>query len=81
MITTLIKTVDHIDSVVMEAYERFAQGFRVNTESKSILFYNKAFGVFLIAYIDLDLDLDLEEVKTIISNRFKELDEIHGEEG
>ena len=79
MITTFIKTVDHIDSVVMEAYERFAKGFRVNTESKSILFYNEAFGVFLIAYVDLDLDL--EEVKIIISNRFKELDEIHGEEG
>ena len=79
MITTFIKTIDHIDDVVMEAHERFAQGFCVNTESKSVLFYNEAFGVFLIAYIDLDLNL--EEVKIIISNRFKELDEIHGEEG
>ena len=78
MITTFIKTIDHIDDVVMEAHERFAQGFCVNTESKSVLFYNEALEVFLIAYA---IDLNLEEVKIIISNRFKELDEIHGEEG
>ena len=79
MITTLIKTTDHIDDVVMEAHERYAQGFCVNPESKAILFYNQAFGVFLIAYV---IDLDLEEVKTGIFNRFRELDETHyGEEG
>ena len=78
MITTLIKTIDHIDDVVMEAHERFAQGFCVNTESKSVLFYNEALEVFLIAYA---VDLDLEQVKISVSNRFKWLDEIHGEEG
>ena len=74
MITTLIKTVDHIDDVVMEAHERFAQGFCVNTEAKSILFYNEALEVFLIAYA---VDLDLEQVKISVFNRFKWLDEIH----
>ena len=79
MITTLIETADHIDDVVMEAHERFAQGFCVNPESKAILFYNQALEVFLIAYA---IDLDLEEVKIGIFNRFRELDEIHyGEEG
>ena len=48
MITTLIKTTDHLNDVVMEAYERYAQGFCVNPESKAILFYNQALGVFLI---------------------------------
>ena len=78
MITTIIKTVDHIDDMVMEAYERFPKGFCINTESKSVMFYNEALEVFLIAYA---IDLDLEQVKIIISNRFKELDEIHGEDG
>ena len=78
MITTLITT-DHIDDVVMEAHERFVQGFCVNPESKAILFYNQALEVFLIAYA---IDLDLEEVKIGVFNRFRELDEIHyGEEG
>ena len=80
------KTIDHIDikttdldDVVTEAHERFAQGFCVNPESKAILFYNQALEVFLIAYA---IDLDLEEVKIGVFNRFKELDEIHyGEEG
>ena len=74
MITTLIKTTDHIDDVVMEAHERYAQGFCVNPESKAILFYNQALGVFLIAYA---IDLDLEEVKIRVFTRFRELDEIH----
>lgn len=79
MITTVISKNDHIDNVVMEAYERFAQGFCANPESNSILFYNQALEVFLIAYV---VGLDLEEVKTSVFNRFKELDEIHyGEEG
>ena len=79
MITTLIETADHIDDVVMEAYEQNAQGFCVNPESKAILFYNQALEVFLIAYA---IDLDLEEVKIGVFNRFRELDEIHyGEEG
>lgn len=79
MITTLIKTTDHIDVVVMEAHERSAQGFCVNPESKSILFYNQALEIFLIAYA---IDLDLEEVKIGVFNRFRELNEIHyGEEG
>ena len=80
MITTLIKTTDHIDDVVMEAHERCAQGFCVNTESKAILFYNQALEVFLIAYaIDA---IDLEEVKIGVFHRLRELDEIHyGEEG
>ena len=79
MITTLIKTMDHIDDVVTEAHERFAQGFCINTEAKSILFYNEGLEVFLIAYA---IDLDLEQVKINIFNRFKWLDEIHyGEEG
>lgn len=90
MYTTLIKTADHIDDVVTEAYELFAQrfcvnpesktilfyklGFCVNPESKAILFYNENLEVFLIAYA---VDLDLEEVKTGVFNRFRELDEIH----
>ena len=79
MITTLIKTTDHIDDVVTEAHERCAQGFCVNTESKAIMFYNQALEVFLIAYA---IDLNLDEVKIGVFNRFRELDEIHyGEEG
>ena len=80
MITTLIKTMDHIDDVVIEAYDRFAQGFCVNTESKAIIFYNKDLEVCLIAYA---IDLDVELVKTAVFNRLKWLNEIHhyGEEG
>ena len=78
MITTLIKTIDHIDNVVTEAHERSAQGFCFNPESKSILFYNQALEVFLIAYV---INLDLEEVVIVVFNRFRELDEIHYEEG
>ena len=77
MITTFIKTIDRIDTVFTVACER-AQGFCVDTEAKSVLFYNEALEVILIAHV---IDLNLEEVKIIISNRFKELDEIHGEEG
>ena len=78
MITTLIKTMDHIDNVVQEAHERFAQGFCINTEAKSVLFYNEDLEIFLIAYA---IDLDLFQVKINISNRLKWLDEIHREEG
>ena len=79
MITTLIKTTDHIDDVVTEAHERCAQGFCVNPESKAIMFYNQNLDVFLIAYA---IDLDLDEVKIGVFHRFRELDEIHyGEEG
>ena len=77
MITTLIKTTDNIDNVVTEAHEHFAQGFCVNPESKAILFYNQALEVILIAYF---IDLDSDEVKIGIFNRFRELDEIHYEE-
>lgn len=89
MITTMIKTLDHIDDVVtevyerfaygVEAHERFAHGFCVNPESKAILFYNHILEVSLIAYA---IDLDLEEVKTRVFNRFRELDaNYYGEEG
>ena len=77
MITTLIKTTDHIDDVVMEAHERCVYGFCVNHESKAILFYNQDLDVFLIAYA---IDLDLEEVKIGVLTRLLELDEIHYEE-
>ena len=74
MITTLIKSFDHIDNVVQEAHERFAKGFCINKESKSIQFYNKDLEVLLIAYA---IDLDLFQVKTAVFNRLKWLDEIH----
>ena len=64
MITTLIKSMDHIDDVVQEAYEQGAHGFCVNTESKAILFYNEDLEIFLIAYA---IDLDLFQVKINIS--------------
>ena len=80
MITTLIKTMDHIDNVVQEAYEQSARGFCINKESKSILFYNEGLEVFLIAYV-IDLE-DLEQIKTAVFNHLKWLNEIHyGEEG
>ena len=78
MITTLIKSMDHIDDVVMEAYEQSARGFCINKESKSIQFYNKDLEVLLIAYA---IDLDLFQVKTAVFNRLKWLNEIHREEG
>ena len=78
MITTLIKSFDHIINVVTEAYEQSARGFCINTEAKSVLFYNKDLEVFLIAYA---IDLDLFQVKINISNHLKWLNEIHREEG
>lgn len=78
MITTIIKTADHIDAVVTEAHERFAQGFCVNPESKAIMFYDQALKIFLIAYVAME-DLDLVTIG--VFNRFRELDAIYGEEG
>ena len=73
MIVTFIETADHIDSVTMEAHEQNAQGFCVDTGSKAILFYNQTFELFLISYVSSNLDL--EEVRIGVFNRFRELDD------